>query len=95
MKNIANECVVIGLSGGVDSAVAALLLKQQGADVQALHMTNWNDEDGYCNAADDLQDAKKVCKKLSIPLHHVNFSKEYADLVFRDFLYEYLIYLQD
>ena len=90
-ENLANECVIIGLSGGVDSAVAALLLKQQGADVQALHMTNWNDEDGYCNAADDLQDAKKVCKKLSIPLHHVNFSKEYADLVFKDFLSEYKI----
>jgi tRNA-specific 2-thiouridylase len=60
IENLANECVIIGLSGGVDSAVAALLLKQQGADVQALHMTNWNDEDGYCNAADDLQDAKKV-----------------------------------
>ena len=48
IENLANECVIIGLSGGVDSAVAALLLKQQGADVQALHMTNWNDEDGYC-----------------------------------------------
>ena len=88
-ENLINKRVIVGLSGGVDSAVAALLLKQQGADVQALHMTNWNDEDGYCNAADDLQDAKKVCNKLSIPLHHVNFSKEYAELVFKHFLHEY------
>ena len=89
IENYTNKRVIVGLSGGVDSAVAALLLKQQGADVQALHMTNWNDEDGYCNAADDLQDAKKVCKILSIPLHHVNFSEEYAKLVFKDFLHEY------
>ncbi|MDH4046564.1 MAG: tRNA 2-thiouridine(34) synthase MnmA [Gammaproteobacteria bacterium] len=81
--------VVIGLSGGVDSAVAALLLKRQGADVHALHMTNWNDDDGYCTAARDLQDARQLCDKLDVPLHHVNFAKEYRDQVFEHFLQEY------
>ena len=91
VDKIINKKVIVGLSGGVDSAVTALLLKQKGADVQALHMTNWNDDDGYCNAAEDLQEAKKVCKNLSIPLHHVNFAKEYMDLVFEDFINEYKI----
>ena len=81
--------VILGLSGGVDSAVAALLLKQQGADVHALHMTNWDDDDGYCTAAADLQDARAVCEQLQIPLHHVNFAREYRDRVFRYFLDEY------
>jgi tRNA-specific 2-thiouridylase len=81
--------VILGLSGGVDSAVAALLLKQQGADVQALHMSNWEDDDGYCTAAADLQDARRVCEQLDIPLHHVNFAKQYRDRVFKYFLDEY------
>ncbi len=81
--------VIVGLSGGVDSAVAALLLKQQGADVQALHMSNWEDDDGYCTAAADLQDARRVCEQLDIPLHHVNFAKQYRDRVFKYFLDEY------
>jgi tRNA-uridine 2-sulfurtransferase len=81
--------VVVGLSGGVDSAVAALLLKDRGADVHALHMTNWEDDDGYCTAAADLQDARRVCEHLDIPLHHVNFSQEYRDRVFAYFLSEY------
>lgn len=81
--------VIIGLSGGVDSAVAALLLKQRGADVHALHMTNWEDDDGYCTAAEDLQDARQVCDDLRIPLHHVNFAREYRDRVFDYFLDEY------
>ncbi len=81
--------VILGLSGGVDSAVAALLLQQQGADVQALHMTNWEDDDGYCTAAADLQDARRVCEQLNIPLHHVNFAKQYRTRVFDQFLDEY------
>jgi tRNA-specific 2-thiouridylase len=81
--------VILGLSGGVDSAVAAILLKEAGADVHALHMTNWEDEDGYCSAAEDLQDARHICEQLEIPLHHVNFAKQYRDRVFRFFLDEY------
>lgn len=87
--NLAGQRVILGLSGGVDSAVAAILLKQQGADVHALHMTNWDDADGYCTAADDLQDARRVCEQLEIPLHHVNFAREYRDRVFSYFLDEY------
>ena len=88
-QNLAGQRIILGLSGGVDSAVAALLLKLEGADVQALHMTNWEDEDGYCTAAADLQDARTVCDQLEIPLHHVNFASEYRDRVFRYFLEEY------
>ena len=86
---LAGRRVIIGLSGGVDSAVAAFLLKRQGAAVEALHMTNWDDEDGYCTAADDLQDARHVCDQLEIPLHHANFSKDYRESVFEHFLSEY------
>jgi tRNA-specific 2-thiouridylase len=88
-ENLSGRKVVVGLSGGVDSAVAALLLRDQGADVHALHMTNWDDDDGYCTAAEDLQDAREVCEQLRIPLHHVNFAAEYRDRVFRYFLDEY------
>jgi len=87
--DLKNQKVILGLSGGVDSAVAAVLLKDAGADVQALHMTNWEDEDGYCTAADDLQDARNVCEQLNITLHHVNFAKQYRDRVFQYFLDEY------
>ena len=88
-RDLANRNVILGLSGGVDSAVAAVLLKDAGANVQALHMTNWEDEDGYCTAAEDLQDARNVCEQLQIPLHHVNFAKQYRDRVFQYFLDEY------
>lgn len=88
-EQVAGKNVVLGLSGGVDSAVAALLLIEAGANVQALHMTNWEDDDGYCTAAEDLQDARQVCEHLGIPLHHVNFAKQYRDRVFEYFLDEY------
>lgn len=88
-NQVAGKRVILGLSGGVDSAVAAIRLQQAGADVHALHMTNWNDEDGYCTAADDLQDARNVCEQLNIPLHHANFSQQYRDQVFEYFLREY------
>ena len=88
-NNLQGKKVILGMSGGVDSAVAALLLKQQGADVQGLHMTNWEDDDGYCTAAADLQDARRVCEQLDIPLHHANFAKQYRDRVFDYFLDEY------
>jgi tRNA-uridine 2-sulfurtransferase len=87
--DLSGRRVVVGLSGGVDSAVAALLLKDEGADVHALHMTNWEDDDTYCTAAADLQDARRVCEQLDIPLHHVNFARQYRDRVFEYFLREY------
>lgn len=81
--------VVLGLSGGVDSAVAAVLLKDAGYDVHALFMRNWDeDEDDYCTAAADLQDARKVCDELGIPLHTVNFAADYRERVFAHFLEE-------
>ena len=79
--------VIVALSGGVDSAVAALLLRDQGHEVQCVHMTNWED-DGYCNAARDYQDARRVCRRLGVPLHRVNFTREYAERVFAQFLAE-------
>jgi len=88
-ENLQGKRVILGLSGGVDSAVAAILLQQQGADVHALHMTNWEDDDGYCTAATDLQDARQICELLGIPLHHVNFAREYRERVFSYFLEEY------
>jgi len=88
-KNLQGTRVILGLSGGVDSAVAAILLKERGADVQALHMTNWEDDEVYCTAASDLQDARKVCAQLDFPLHHVNFTREYRARVFARFLDEY------
>ena len=89
LEHLKNQKVILGLSGGVDSAVAALRLKDAGADVEALHMTNWEDDDGYCTAAADLQDARRICEQLDIPLHHVNFASEYRNRVFEYFLDEY------
>ena len=83
--------VVVGLSGGVDSAVAALLLLEQGLTVEALFMKNWEEDDSedYCSAAADLADAQAVADILGIALHRVNFSTEYWDQVFSHFLSEY------
>ena len=82
--------VIVGLSGGVDSAVAALLLKRAGHDVQGLFMSNWEeDEEGYCTSAEDFQDARRVCTEIGIPLHRVSFAREYRDRVFQHFLDEY------
>jgi tRNA-specific 2-thiouridylase len=81
--------VIIGMSGGVDSAVAALLLKQAGYRVEALFMANWDDDDSYCTAAADFQDARRTCEVLEIPLHRVSFAAEYRERVFAHFLREY------
>ncbi|MEE9142878.1 MAG: tRNA 2-thiouridine(34) synthase MnmA [Gammaproteobacteria bacterium] len=90
MPETSRERVVVGLSGGVDSSVAALLLKQRGYDVHGLFMFNWEeDEDDYCSAAEDFQDARRVCEELDIPLHRVNFANEYREQVFAHFLAEY------
>jgi tRNA-specific 2-thiouridylase len=84
------ERVVVGVSGGVDSSVAALLLKRAGYDVHGLFMNNWEeDEDGYCSNARDFQDARAVCERLDVPLHRVSFAREYRDRVFRYLLAEY------
>lgn len=77
------------MSGGVDSSVVAWLLLRDGYDVEGLHMTNWEADDEYCSAAEDLQDARAVCDQLGIPLHHANFAAEYRDRVFEYFLDEY------
>lgn len=78
------------MSGGVDSAVAALMHKRQGFDVHGLFMVNWEeDEEAYCTAAEDFQDARQVCEEIGIPLHKINFAKEYRERVFQYFLDEY------
>lgn len=83
--------IIVGMSGGVDSSVSALLLKQQGFHVEGLFMKNWNEDDGteYCSAATDLMDAAAVCQKLDIHLHTANFAEDYWDNVFAYFLAEY------
>lgn len=83
--------IVVGMSGGVDSSVTALLLKQQGFEVIGLFMKNWEDDDDadYCSSRQDLIDAVSVADTLDIPIEAVNFSKEYKDRVFSYFLREY------
>lgn len=83
--------VVVGMSGGVDSSVAALALKQEGYDVIGIFMKNWDDTDetGYCTATEDYNDVVAVCNQIGIPYYSVNFEKEYWDKVFTYFLDEY------
>lgn len=91
--NTANQHtrVVVGMSGGVDSSVTALLLKQQGYDVIGIFMKNWDDTDefGNCTAESDAEDVRRVCEQIDIPYYTVNFEREYYDKVFAYFLEEY------
>ena len=86
-----SERIVVGMSGGVDSSVAALLLKKQGYDVVGVFMKNWEEEDenGVCTAENDWADVREVCDRIGIPYYSVNFAKEYWDRVFSYFLKEY------
>ncbi len=81
--------VVVGVSGGVDSSVAAKLLKDQGHEVIGLFMVNWEEESETCTSEQDYEDVKRVCNTLNIPYFSVNFSKEYYERVFSYFLEEY------
>ena len=81
--------VVVGISGGVDSSVAAYLLKKQGHEVIGLFMINWEEKDGACTAEEDYEDVKRVCNRLGIPYFSVNYAKEYYQRVFKYFLDEY------
>lgn len=90
-KEHANTRIVVGMSGGVDSSVTALLLKEQGYDVVGIFMKNWDDtdENGVCTATEDFDDVVRVCNQLDIPYYAVNFEKQYWDKVFTYFLEEY------
>ncbi|HEX6396341.1 MAG TPA: tRNA 2-thiouridine(34) synthase MnmA [Steroidobacteraceae bacterium] len=83
------ERIVVGMSGGVDSAVAALLLVRAGFEVHGLYMSNWDEDDDYCTSAQDFQDARATAAELGIPLHRVSFAEAYRQRVFDYFLTEY------
>ena len=90
-ESTAGKRVVVGMSGGVDSSVTALLLKQQGYDVIGIFMKNWDDtdENGVCTADEDADDVRRVCEQIGIPYYTVNFERQYYDKVFSYFLDEY------
>ncbi len=91
MTMTSEKKVIVGMSGGVDSSVSALLLKEQGYRVEGLFMKNWDEDDGtqYCTAKEDYADAQAVADRLGITLHGANFAAEYWDNVFEHFLAEY------
>lgn len=91
MKEKKDTKVVVGISGGVDSSVAALLLKEEGYDVVGIFMKNWDDtdENGVCTAEEDFEDAVAIANQIGIPYYSINFEKEYYDRVFTYFLDEY------
>ncbi|MEC0244789.1 tRNA 2-thiouridine(34) synthase MnmA [Paenibacillus chitinolyticus] len=88
---MSKQRVILGMSGGVDSSVAALQLKEQGYDVIGVFMKNWDDTDefGHCTAEEDAEDVRRVCDQIDIPFYTVNFEKEYSEKVFQYFLDEY------
>ncbi len=91
MPRVPKQRVVVGLSGGVDSAVSAWLLKRQGHEVIGIFMKNWEDDDDsqYCSSNVDFVDAAAVADVLGIAIEHVNFAADYKDRVFAEFLREY------
>ena len=86
-----NKRIIVGMSGGVDSSVAALLLKEQGYEVIGVFMKNWDekDDEGLCTVVEDYEDMRRVCDEIGIRYYSVNFVKEYWDRVFSYFLDEY------
>jgi len=89
--NLPLSHIIVGMSGGVDSSVAAYLLKQAGHRVEGIFMKNWegDDTDTFCPATKDMEDAEAVCKLIGIPFHHINFADQYWERVFAYFLDEY------
>ena len=86
---VSKEKVAIGMSGGVDSSVAAYLLFESGYDVNGIFMKNWEEDDGdNCSSKEDYEDASRVCKRLGIKLNLVNFSDKYWTNVFESFIAE-------
>ena len=87
-RNLNKETVVVGMSGGVDSSVAAHMLKEQGYNVVGVFMKNWNEitDTGCCSAAKDFEDVKRVCETIGIPYYSIDFSNEYMERVFAHFI---------